>query len=101
MIEMSGPLIEKLRYYGEACVRLKITLHIVGKAADTKEVRILRDEVRESVLARTLLSERNADGQIPLNPYDKWRGAHWVLALLADLGYPPGDRDLLPLREQV
>ncbi len=101
MIEMSGPLIEKLRYYGEACIRLKITLHIVGKAAATKEVRILRDEVRESVLARTLLSERNADGQIPLDPYDKWRGAHWVLALLADLGYPPGDRDLLPLREQV
>jgi hypothetical protein len=28
-------------------------------------------------------------------------GAHWVLAALADIGYPPGDASLVPLREQV
>ena len=33
--------------------------------------------------------------------YAKWQGAHWVLAALADLGYPPGDPALHPLREQV
>jgi hypothetical protein len=27
--------------------------------------------------------------------------AHWVLATLADLGYPPGDKTLLPLRDQL
>ncbi len=40
-------------------------------------------------------------GQIPHHPYAKWRGAHWVLACLADLGYPPGDTSLQPLMEQV
>jgi hypothetical protein len=34
-------------------------------------------------------------------PYAKWQGAHWVLAALADLGCPPGDHALRPLREQI
>jgi hypothetical protein len=34
-------------------------------------------------------------------PCTKWTGARWVLATLADLGYPPGDDELLPLRDQV
>ena len=37
---------------------------------------------------------------IPHGPYAKWYGAHWVLATLADIGYPPGDASLIPLREQ-
>ena len=48
-----------------------------------------------------LLSDRRGDGTIPLHPYAKWRGAHWVLATLAELGYPAGDVSLTPLREQV
>jgi hypothetical protein len=48
-----------------------------------------------------LLSERQPEGTIPRHPYAKWDGAHWVLAALAELGYPPGDDALIPLREQV
>jgi hypothetical protein len=33
--------------------------------------------------------------------YYKWQGIHWVLASLADLGYPAGDEDLYPLRDRV
>jgi hypothetical protein len=33
--------------------------------------------------------------------YAKYTGAHWVLADLADIGYPPGDVSLAPLRDQV
>jgi len=33
--------------------------------------------------------------------YAKYTGAHWVLAHLADMGYPPGDAALAPLRDQV
>jgi len=35
------------------------------------------------------------------NPYVKWQGAHWILATLADIGYPRGDRSLLSMRDQV
>jgi hypothetical protein len=31
----------------------------------------------------------------------KWQGAHWVLATLADIGYPRGDRSLFAMRDQV
>lgn len=48
-----------------------------------------------------LLSERDDNGEIRHHPYSKWRGAHWVLSTLADLNYPPGDKSLIPLREQV
>jgi hypothetical protein len=33
--------------------------------------------------------------------YAKYTGAHWVLADLAEIGYPPGDASLLPLRDRV
>jgi hypothetical protein len=33
--------------------------------------------------------------------YAKYTGAHWVLADLADIGYPPSDASLAPLRDQV
>lgn len=47
-----------------------------------------------------LLSERKR-GIIPFHPYSKWFGSHWVLATLADIRYSPGDRSLIPMREQV
>ena len=33
--------------------------------------------------------------------YKKWTGAHWILAALADIGYPPGDESLIPIVNQV
>ena len=68
-------LFEQLRYHSEANIRWKIARHVIGKAEDSKEIRILRDEVRGSVLVKTLLLEQGDDGRIPLHPYDKWRGA--------------------------
>jgi hypothetical protein len=61
----------------------------------------LREDIRSSPRVVTLLSDRQEDGSIPTHPYAKWRGAHWCLALLAELGYPSGDSSLVPLREQV
>ncbi len=61
----------------------------------------LRSQIPKSKLAVDLVSERRNDGKIPRHPYSKWDGAHWVLYSLADLGYPPGDDSLTPLREQV
>jgi len=61
----------------------------------------LQEEIRTCERVKQLLSERNADGRLPYHPYTKWVGAHWVLTILADLDYPKGDVDLIPLREQV
>lgn len=36
-----------------------------------------------------------------LRVYAKWQGAHWIMAALADIGYPPGDPTLAPVRDQL
>jgi hypothetical protein len=52
---------------------------------------------------RALLSHRDKRGIIAgtRSVYDKWQGAHWVLATLADLGYPEHDESLAAMRDAV
>ena len=82
-------------------IRYKVTTGVLGAKPGSEGVRRLQMEVRGSPRVQKLLSERQADGQLPYHPYAKWTGAHWLLATLADIGYPPGDESLIPLREQV
>ncbi len=85
----------------EPFVRYKIRLNVSARPPREREIGILRDEIRESVLVRTLLAELDATGRIPLSPHHRWRGAHWVLYMLADLGSAPGDQSLWALRDQA
>lgn len=98
---MAKDVIEKLLCSEEPSVRFKLLANVLGKKPDSAEVNKLRNEIKSSPRVELLLSQRDKDGRIPLNPYKKWHGAHWVLAVLADIGYPPDDRSLVPLREQV
>lgn len=98
---MAGTIIESLLKSDEPSVRFKVLTNVLGKALHSDEVKQVQEEIRVSPRVRHLLSERGADGSIPYHPYSKWQGAHWVLAGLADIGYPPGDARLIPLREQV
>lgn len=61
----------------------------------------IRHSIREDVIDKKLLSERDPNGKIDRFPYEKWVGAHWILNLLAELNYPMQDEGLFPLREQV
>ena len=85
----------------EPFVRYKIRLNVSARPPSEREIRILRDEIRESVLVRTLLAELDAAGRIPLPPSHRWRGAHWVLYMLADLGSASSDKSLWALRDQA
>jgi hypothetical protein len=76
-------------------------LNVLGKDVASNEVRRTQDEIRSSPRVSALLSERGSDGLIPHHPYKKWVGAHWVLADLADTGYPQRDKSLSPLLDQV
>jgi hypothetical protein len=90
----SGAIVEWLLASDDPCIRYLVRTHVLGEDADP-------EEVRRSNRVRMLLSERGRDGKIPQHPYTKWTGAFWVLNLLAELGYPPGDESLVPLRDQV
>ena len=86
--------IAELLRRGEPSTRYKLALAGFGGS-------VRRGEILRSKRVAALLADRGSDGRIPGHPYTKWTGAHWVLVTLADLGYPPGDESLIPLREQV
>ncbi|MFX0093667.1 MAG: hypothetical protein ACFFBD_18085 [Candidatus Hodarchaeota archaeon] len=85
----------------EPSIRFKLLVNVLDKDLESIEIKKLQQEIKSSPRVRMLLSERSKENKIPFHPYKKWNGAHWVLVTLADLGYPPGDASLIPLREQV
>jgi hypothetical protein len=82
-------------------VRYKVRTGVLGVDPGAADLKELRAEIRQSPRVRALLEARDADGRLPWPPYRKWIGAHWVLAHLADLGYPPGDKSIEPLVDQA
>ena len=92
---------EKLLNSDEPAVRYKVMVNVLGCDPDSAEIHQLRQEINTSPRVRKLLSERDRPSVASPGPYRKWTGAHWVLADLADIGYPPGDEALIPLREQI
>lgn len=87
----------------EPSIRYKVRVGVLGENPASRRMRALREEIRCSPRVLALLSGRGGDGRLPRGRtvYQKWQGAHWVMATLADLGYPPGDRTLVPLRDQL
>jgi hypothetical protein len=98
---MQTPPLAMLLESNEPSIRFKTLHHLLGCPLDAPEIVQVREDIRSSARVQSLLSQRNAAGAIPGSAYAKWQGPHWVLSLLADLGYPPGDPGLIPLREQV
>ena len=96
-------LIDRLAKSDEPSVRWKVRIGVLDEDPGSRSIRRLQNEIRDGARVRSLLARRDADGRIRTrrDVYDKWHGAHWVFAALADLGYPAGDETLLPLRDQV
>ncbi len=97
----TASIIQTLANSEEPAIRYRVLTELLGVPTNSAEARRRQEKVRTSERVSQLLAERQADGRLPYHPYAKWHGAHWVLVALADLGYPPGDRKLNPLREQV
>lgn len=98
---MIDNVIDRLLKSDEPSVRFKVFVNVLCKEKGSIEIKKLQQKIKSSQRVKLLLSERGEDGKIPFHPYAKWHGGHWVLACLADIGYPPGDESLIPLREQV
>jgi hypothetical protein len=94
---MKTGILTQLLSSDEPAIRYKVRVQVLGEDPDQPDLRTLRQSIATSPRVQTLFSERGSDGHIPHHPYQKWTGAHWVLANLADLGYPPGDQSLAPL----
>jgi hypothetical protein len=92
-------LLKKL--YEEPAVRYKLTVKVMGQSDTSPDAIQASKDVRISPLVQELLAACIQGGSLPLHPYKKWAGSHWVLSLLADLGYPYADETLQPLVEQA
>jgi hypothetical protein len=82
-------------------IAYRARLLLRGEEPDSRKLRSLRERIRTSANVQRLLSHRQDDGRIQTNPYQKWQGPHWTLYSLALIAYPPGDKLLVPLRDQV
>ncbi len=96
-------VVQRLLESEEPSVRFKVRVGVLGENPRSKAIRALREEIRRSPRVRQMLKHRDREGRIePVRHVcRKWFGAHWVLPALADIGYPPGDRTLRPVFEQV
>ncbi len=86
-------VIEQLRT--EPALAWKVAVNVLGGSEESPKARRAQAEVRDAPLVRDLIAK--CDRQC--SPYKKWDGAHWVLSILGDLGYPAGDETLRPLME--
>ncbi|HSW94940.1 MAG TPA: hypothetical protein VLI88_02150 [Patescibacteria group bacterium] len=100
---MRDPLVGALLRSAEPSIRWKVRVGVLGDDRRSKAMRALGEEIRRSPRVRALLSRRAQLGRAGTarQVYYKWQGLHWVLAALADLGYPEGDETLVPIRDRV
>ena len=94
-------VIDSLLRSDEPSVRWKAMVRVAGEDPESRKIRDLQQEIRNSPRVKTLLAGRDRRSVREPHAYAKWHGAHWTLAALADLGYPAGDERLLPIREHV
>jgi len=105
----------------EPALAWKLAVGVRGNRDDSPEAQRARDEVRTAPLVRLLLSDvdkeqwgvdasgnykhfrgdRVSGGQVRPFPYTKCSGSHWILSILADLGYPAGDASLRPMMDET
>ncbi|GAP15052.1 hypothetical protein LARV_02832 [Longilinea arvoryzae] len=87
-------------YASDPVLKFTWVVKVRGASPQSDQVRQARQEIPTSPRVQAMLAGRDEQGRLPFHPYQKWLGAHWVLALLAEWGYPAGDDTLFPLREQ-
>jgi hypothetical protein len=99
----AGELLDRLSRSSEPSIRWKLQVRVLGRDRGSPRVARLEEEIRRSPRVRALLARRAELGRPGTlrHVYYKWQGIHWVLASLADLGYPAGDESLAPLRDRL
>jgi hypothetical protein len=85
------------RLCAEPALAWKVAVKILGKKEDSPEACHAQVEVKESALVKDLIGMR----ALSRHAYSKWTGAHWILSILGDLGYPTCDEAIRPYMEET
>jgi hypothetical protein len=94
---MRSDVVDTLRESPEPSIRWKLRVTVLKDDPKSRPIRDLQEEIRQSPRAQALVEGLAAGA----HTYHKWRGVHWALASLADIGYPPGDERLIPARDEL
>ncbi len=94
-------IVDRMLHSEEPCIRYRTRTRVLGQDPSSESIRELREDIRNSSRGRCLAGREGDEDPLSHHPYSKWRGVHWRMASLADIGYPPGDRELEPWRERV
>ncbi len=95
-------IINTLLHSSNPTIQYKTKKLIVDESETSSKMIALRESIKESDVAKSLLSHIDKDGTIHTHPYKKHQGPHWTLFCLAQIEYPPpNDSKLIPLRDQV
>jgi len=94
-------LIDALLSSEEPSIRWKVMTRVLDEDPHSPKIKSLQEEIRNSPRAKALIAGRDQRVVREAEVYAKWRGAHWTLAMLAEIGYPAGDESLLSMRDQV
>ncbi|MFX1506933.1 MAG: hypothetical protein ACFFDC_12585 [Promethearchaeota archaeon] len=100
----TNKVVKKLLASTDPAIQLKVYLRLLEHNYESSEVRKITSTIKEkSSVVSGLLNALSAQEQLYKTKnigegrvYKKWEGIHWVLADLADIGYPPRDQTLLP-----
>lgn len=96
-------LVEKLLRSREPSIRWRVLVEVLGESREEPAIARLEATIRRSPRVRSLMSHVEAAYHPGTNRsvYYKWQGIHWLLASLADLGYPWGDPAVRPLIDRA
>lgn len=97
---MAHPIVSQLMQSEDPVIGWMALNRLVDTPIRLVEYNQARQAMVESPRVRILLAILDAPDGLPNHPYFKWSGGHWILAMLAETGYPPGDQRLIPLRDQ-
>ena len=88
--------VEWLLASDEPAVRLAVKRDLLGKARPGEASQVL-----DGPKVQALLAGQQPDGGFGTHPYGKWRGAHWRLVSLVELGVPAGEPRCVAAAETV
>lgn len=80
----------------EPGIRMQARRDLLGEDASEDAAQVL-----DGRIVRQLLAGQRPDGGFGVNVYSKWKGAHWRLMSLVELGVPPGQLQALAAVETV
>jgi hypothetical protein len=80
-------IINHLLNSDEPSIRWKTLVNLLDENPASPKIKKLQLEIKNSPRVKSLLSRKDSTGKITSlrNVYDKWQGAHWILASLADI----------------